>query len=238
MDRNLKDQHGALLQLPFVVLLNPNTSIAATRTMMAAVGPDAIPGYRIEGRTVPSGVALITNPAQLKAAIPVTVQTGASVAAEGAAGIVVAGFGDPGLFELRECVSIPVVGIAEAGMLEAAREERRFSVVTTTPSLSASIRTMAERYGIGHFLASVRITPGDPASLMTDPRRLEEALAQLADEAIRLDDVGAIVVGGGPLAAAARAISCRFHIPVIEPVPAALRLLTRQLPGEGRSQTS
>lgn len=219
-----------------IVLLNPNTSTASTRIMLASLQPDTDAEYRIEGRTVPTGVALITNPAELQAAISVTVETGVGLAAEGADGIVIAGFGDPGLFELRRRVQIPVVGIAEAGMLEAADAGQRFSVVTTTPSLSDSIREMAHRYGVGELLASVRVTACDPTSLMSEPLRLEKELMELALEAMRDDRVDAILVGGGPLAAAARTMRELIPIPVIEPVPASLRLLKRRLATTGGSR--
>eukprot|EP00277_Geminigera_cryophila_P009192 CAMPEP_0179409324 /NCGR_PEP_ID=MMETSP0799-20121207/2633_1 /TAXON_ID=46947 /ORGANISM="Geminigera cryophila, Strain CCMP2564" /LENGTH=78 /DNA_ID=CAMNT_0021180979 /DNA_START=134 /DNA_END=367 /DNA_ORIENTATION=- len=58
---------------------------------------------------------------------------------------------------------------------------------------------------------------------MGDKERLEGALRQACQRAV---DGGAesIVIGGGPLAVAARAIAQDFHVPLIEPIPAAVRL--------------
>ncbi|MER9418319.1 aspartate/glutamate racemase family protein [Mesorhizobium sp. M0306] len=46
---------------------------------------------------------------------------------------------------LKSC--IPVAGIAEAGIIEAASDGRRFSVVTTTPGLILAIHERVAKYG-------------------------------------------------------------------------------------------
>ena len=60
---------------------------------------------------------------------------------------------------------------------------------------------------------------------MADPLALEQALLDLCERAIRDDGAQAIVIGGGPLAIVGRALAHRLPVPVIEPVPAAVRLL-------------
>ena len=59
---------------------------------------------------------------------------------------------------------------------------------------------------------------------MRQPESLLDALARACDEAVRLDGAQALVIGGGPLARAARALRHRVAVPLIEPVPAAVRL--------------
>jgi allantoin racemase len=124
-----------------------------------------------------------------------------------------------------------VVGIAEAAMLAAAAIGR-FSVVTTTPELAASIAKLAGTYGCAERFCSVRLTPGDPVKVMADPQRLVAALWLACQEAIRQDGAEAIVIGGGPLAVAARALRSQISLPMIEPVPCAvarvLNLISRQ----------
>lgn len=212
-----------------IALLNPNTDEAVTATMVSAARVCQPPGVEVVGRTVASGVPMITNEAALAEAVPSVVVAGKALSGEGFDGVIVAAFGDPGLAELRATVSLSVVGIAESGMAEAAEGGRRFSVVTVTPDLIASIREAANRYCYGKQLASVLTTPGDPRSLVSDKPRLEKALLTLSQRAIEDDGAEAIVVGGGPLAPAAQVVARTLSIPVIEPVCAAVRRIVRLL---------
>ena len=106
----------------------------------------------------------------------------------------------------------------------------RFAVATTTPSLRASIRALAESCGAGGALVSVRTPEGDAAALMADPRAVEDALDQLVRAAIDEDGARAVVIGGGPLGRVARALAPRFaSCPIVEPIPAAMALVARRL---------
>lgn len=111
-------------------------------------------------------------------------------------------------------------------MAEAAGQDRRFAVATTTPGLAAAIGRAAAGYG--PLFRGVRLTPGDPAALTSDPAALQDALRRCCAEAIELDGAEAVVIGGGPLAAAARALRPLFAVPIIEPVPPAVRLAVRR----------
>lgn len=150
--------------------------------------------------------------------------------------VIVAAFGDPGRARLAAALGVPVIGIGEASMEEAARQSGgRFSVATTTPLLEHAIRALAESYGHGEALASVR-TPaedsrGGAAAPMEDPAAVEEALERCIRTAIETDGARAVIVGGGPLGAAAAALATRLggECQVVEPIPAAVRRLARYI---------
>ena len=205
-----------------LLLVNPNTSVATTGAMLAIARGAAPDGVMIEGATARFGAALITDEAALAVAANAALDVPRPA---GLDGIIVAAFGDPGLDALRRSQAAPVTGIAEAAMAEAARHGR-FVVVTTTPGLAASIARLAGRYGHGAAFAGVRLTPGDPADLMADPARLLAALASACVDAVHGDGASAVVIGGGPLAAAAHTLRQELAVPVIEPVPAAVQLAT------------
>ena len=217
-----------------LVLINPNTNAVTTTLMVGIARESAPPDVRIDGLTVRQGVPLITNPEMLRRAAWSVTETLADADLKGASGIIVAAFGDPGLQQVRASCPCPVTGIAEAGMAEAAEGGRRFAVVTTTPELSGSIATTAAGYGHAPFFAGVVLTEGEPARLMADPDRLTEALHGACRRAIDEHGAEAIVIGGGPLARAARTLAALLSCPVIEPVPAAVRLAIRRA-GEARS---
>jgi len=60
--------------------------------------------------------------------------------------------------------------------------------------------------------------------LTADPQALVTALAETVERAIREGAAEAVIIGGGPLAVAARALSGTMSVPLIEPLPAAVRL--------------
>jgi allantoin racemase len=212
-----------------IALINPNTSVATTARMVEIARAAAEPGIEIVGITAPYGAPLITNPEALSTAGDAVLSL-PDTAFDGMAGVIVAAFGDPGAEALRQRLSVPVIGIAEASM-RAASEVGRFSVVTTTPLLADNIRRRAAHLGLGDRLASVRTTDDDPASLMTDETALRAALAALIDVAVTEDGAEAVIIGGGPLAVVARVLAARSPVPLIEPVPAATRgLIARLVP--------
>jgi len=205
-----------------LAVLNPNTNSATTAHMAGIVRAIAPAGVVVEGHTMLLGPAIVTDELALAAAARQIETVGRTLASDGVAGILIAGFGDPGLEALRSAISVPVTGIAEAGMAEAAARGR-FSIITTTPDLEGSIRGLVRRYGHEAALASLRITPGVAEAVMADPDGLQHALVGIARDCAA-DGAVSVLIGGGPLARAARAVSDAIDLAVIEPVASGARL--------------
>ena len=207
-----------------ILLINPNTSRATTEQMAAIARACAPAGVEVVGVTAPRGVPMILTGDQLAAAVPTVVEIGIAEGV-GVDGIIIGAFGDPGLAALRERVAVPVVGIAEASMLEAAEGGRPFGVATTTPALVDFIAARVHELGVAALYIGIRLTPGDPMALVADPPRLVEALAEAVHETIDTDGAEAVIIGGGPLGQAAIVLAPRFTTPIIAPIPAAMRRL-------------
>jgi allantoin racemase len=207
-----------------ITLINPNTSQATTDLMVGIARRAADAGVTVEGVTAPFGQPLITHEAALATAADAVIAAIDGLADPGPDAIIIAAFGDPALEQARHRSTVPVVGIAEASMLEAAQGGRRFSVATTTPNLVAAIQRCAARYGLSGQLASVRTTTGDASQVMADPLVLRRALEEAAMTAIAEDGAQAIIIGGGPLATVASELAGIISVPIIEPIPAAIRL--------------
>ena len=137
--------------------------------------------------------------------------------------IVVAAVADPGAQRLRALLSIPIIGIGEAAMREAAAGGRRFGIATTTPRLVRSIEACVRGLGLSAAFTGVRVPAGDPLTLAGDPAAQEDALAAAATACIEMDGAEAVIIGGGPLSATAARLRRRFGLAIVEPVPAAMR---------------
>lgn len=204
-----------------LLLINPNRTQATTDMMVAMALAE---GAEVAGATARRAGAMITTPAALDAAAAEVVEIGLR---EGPAydGVIVAAFGDPGAVALGARLAVPVVGICAASMREAAVGGRRFAVATTTPGLVARIDASAAALGLSELYAGTWLTPGDPCALTADCAALEVALAKAVAACLSEGHAEAVIIGGGPLCAAAAALSRHFAVPVIAPVAAAARAL-------------
>lgn len=207
-----------------IALLNPNTSERSTERMLAGAWSVAPDGVHIEGRTVSRGQDFIADAEALQQAAQAVLGTVPSLVAEGFDAVIVAGFGDPGVAELRQHLVLPVTGLGEAGIAEAAAGGQRFAIVTVTPGLHDSLVAAAHAAAPPALFAGVRYTRGDPDELMRHPDQLQRALLQACRDAVEQDGAQAIVIGGGPLAHAAQDIAAQLQLRVVDPVCAAVRL--------------
>ncbi len=207
-----------------LALLNPNTNSDTTR-LMAELARGALPHeFTVSAYTMETGPKVVSNEAELAEAASQVIDRARLLEKEGADAILVSGFGDPGVKELKAELSIPVTGIAEAGIAAAANKGRKFSIITTTDQLKASITQTVEYYGYKDHFASIRITAGDMHATMANLKLLESALMDTARLCLEHDGAQVLLVGGGPLAPAARELADKLPYPIIEPVRAGALL--------------
>ncbi|PYE42911.1 Asp/Glu/hydantoin racemase [Rhizobium sp. PP-F2F-G20b] len=211
-----------------IVVINPNTSAATTVMMTDLVRVALPPHVSAEGMTAGVGVPMILDPVQLEASVAGVVDMGVS-AAKAADGLIVCAFGDPGLEALRSRIDIPVVGICEASMLEAAAGGRRFGIATVTPGLVGSFAEKAAALGLADRFTGTRLTSGDPMHLAGHPDRLIEALAFAVRQSLEYDGADVVIIGGGPLGRAASELQRQLSAPVMAPIASAVALLLARM---------
>ena len=209
-----------------ILLINPNSNEATTAMMVAIARSAAAAGFDVVGATARRAPAMIVSADALEAAASEVEEI---ARANGCAcdGIIVSAFGDPGLAGIRAAMKLPAVGIGESAMLEAAANGRRFGVATTTPLLKAKIDTLPDTLGLRSHYTGTRFADGDPHELMRNPAQLRTALAGAVEACIAQDAAEAVIIGGGPLGEAARELQPMFTVPVIAPIPSAVRRIIR-----------
>lgn len=215
-----------------IFLFNPNTNVATTAAMVEIASAE---GVALVGRTAPFGVPMIVEPSALERSAEAVEAMFNELIANGSPieGIIIAAFGDPGLEKLRHNKvvrerGIEVCGIGEASFLEAASGGRRFAVATTTPALEAAIAAAVVRCGLeSQFLGSF-FTKSDAFEAVRDGERLVQLLAEAVHEAEKAG-AEAVIIGGGPLAKAASKLIGLKGPAIVEPVPAAVRLLKARI---------
>jgi Asp/Glu/hydantoin racemase len=205
-----------------LLVVNPNTTAAVSdllaRRVRAAVGAAA----EVRAITARFGAAYIASEASyVVAAHAALAACSAHCDAHGRPDAIIVGcFGDPGVFALREALALPVFGLAEAAMREAATHGR-FAIVTGGAAWGPMLMRLARALELADRLATVEIVAATGAELAADPER---AVALLGDVCARAaEGVDAVVLGGAALAGMAEAISSRLAVPLIDSVDAAAR---------------
>ncbi len=179
-------------------------------------------------------VQIDTGPASIECeldealAVPGTVAKIIEAERAGIHAVVIDCMGDPGLRPARECVSIPVVGPAETAMHIASMLGHSFSVLTVLSSIRPMLENQAKVYGVPEKLASVRSVDIPVLELETDLERAKLALIEQAVIAVERDGADVLIFGctgmlGCADAVRAGLLSKGHDVPVIDPVPAAVR---------------
>ena len=84
------------------------------------------------------------------------ISSGIDAEREGYDGFVLGHFQDPGLYELRSALAIPVIGVGESTLFAAAQLGRRLGLVTLDPTFEVWHYEQADRYGLGGRIAHVK----------------------------------------------------------------------------------
>ena len=204
-----------------LLLLNPNTSPGITALLDGAARPALAPGTHLVSITAASGVPYIASRAEAAlAAVQVLELLAEHHAGYDAA--IIAAFADPGLGAARELFPIPVIGLAEAGMLTACMLGARFGIVTFSPSLEAWYHESVAWNGLGGRCAGVFALDAPFTDIGTVQVEQAQALVRLSARAIAAgSDV--IVMAGAPLSGLARTLRDQIPVPVVDCAVAAVK---------------
>jgi allantoin racemase len=217
-----------LTDMPRALIINPNTSGGVTAMLVEHVSAmlDAIKGstWQVRGVTASFGAEYIASEAAYAVAAHATLDTFAQTVHSDDEVVLIGCFGDPGLEALREISPLPVVGLAEAAMKEAA-EFGRFAIVTGGPRWAPILRRRAQAAGLSGQLARTYILEASGAELAADREAAIGLLAQACEEAMETSKPDAIILGGAALAGIGDLLADHLGLPVIDSVSAAARAL-------------
>jgi len=207
-----------------ILLLNPNTTQELTDRMAVGAREVAAAGTEIVTATAPRGVPYIATRAEavIGGAVALEMLSEMHQAVDAA---VIAAFGDPGLGGARELFPIPVIGVAEAGMLTACMLGRSFAIVTFAQALEPWYRECVAWHGLLSRCAGIRALEGSFRSIEDVQEEKEALLVDLAGRAVREDGADVIILAGAPLAGLAWKVRERIPVPVVDCVAAAVKQL-------------
>lgn len=206
-----------------LLFINPNTSAHLTELGTRVARSVARPETEIVPATGRFGARYITSRAAAAIAGHAVLDTYAREG-KGADAVVIACFGDPGLFALRELAPVPVVGMAEASCHLASTLGRKFSIVTGGHRWGPMLEEFVAAIGLATNLASVRTVDALGADIAAKPEAALESLALACRKTAEEDGAEVVILGGLGLAGLAERIRAEVPIPVIDNVVASVRV--------------
>jgi len=208
--------------MPTALVINPNTS----RTMTAEIERTALrvfqPPWKCSVTAAPAGPESLeswSDYALASVTVLPLVEDHSDVD-----GVVLACFGDPGLYPLKESFEKPVVGIAEASMSLALLVGSRFGILAGMQRAVELMDSMVRTYGLEPRYAG---TEALDMRVLDFDRDRDATLAVLETVSRKLRARGAdvLLLGCAGLTGFVEDLQARLEMPVIDPVEAGCRML-------------
>lgn len=202
-----------------LLCLNPNTRPGMTAAVARAIAPFLPEGTQIVETTGRIGAPCVATRASYAVAGHSALDALARAKDEPLDAVMLACFGDPALGALQENAAVPVIGMADASMMIAAREPGSFAVVTGGKPWEAMLGEFALLRGHSDRLCAVRATAATGGQMFDDP---EAALGLLAEEveACAREGASRVILGGAGLAGFAQRLRPRVSLPLVDCVEA------------------
>lgn len=208
-----------------LLLINPNTTEAVTERMLVVARGMVSPGTALVGVTGRFGAAYVASRSAYAIAGHAALDAWAaadSAAGEGYDAVVLACFGDPGLEALRELCPVPVIGMADAAVAQAAAQGGRFAIVTGGERWLAMLREFVAARGLSDRLSGIHTVAPTGGDIARAPDAALPLLAAACRDAA-MAGAGRVILAGAGLAGLAPAIAGDVPVPLIDGTLAALQ---------------
>ena len=206
-----------------ILVINPNLTQAVTDAVAAVARKYAAPGSEILAVTGEFGPQVIGSRAENAIAHHGVLDLAARHHT-GCDAVVLGVSLDTGLLALRELLSIPVVGMTEAGLFGAALVATKIGVLTYGARMVPAYEELVKSHGFADRVAGVDSVELPPTATFSDPqavRRLSlEACARLIDGR----GAEAIVMAGAAMAGLNETLQKEVAVPLVDGVACAVPL--------------
>lgn len=220
-----------------ILLINPNTTASITELVLKTAKRFAAKGTRLRALTGAFGPRYIASRAAYAVAGHAALDALANDRGRKDA-VILACFGDPGLAALKEVSKVPVVGMADAAILQACALGNRFSIVTGGERWKSLLEEFVASHGLASRLASVRTVAPTGADIARNPKAAMALLAKGCTACVRDDGADVVILGGAGLAGLAAKLKSAVDVPLLDGVACAIAMaegLARQKPAKAMS---
>lgn len=209
--------------MPKALVLNPNTSRGMTAEIRHTATRVFQPPWECQVLAAPAGPESLESWTDYHLASVCVLPLVESFQAE-VDGILLACFGDPGLYLLKEYCQVPVVGIAEASMSLAILLGAKFGILAGMRRAVELMDSMVRTYGLESRYAGTESLEMRVLDFEKEP---EKTLDRLEATSLTLRQRGAevLLLGCAGLTGFVDDLQARVDMPVIDPVEAGCQVL-------------
>ncbi len=208
-----------------ILLINPNTSASFTARIAAVAQQYALPTTQVVALNPTAGPRSIESIYDEVLSAPPTLAVLLQELPNFDAFVIACYSDHPAIYAAREITPKPVLGIAEASMLLACMVGRTFSVVTTNAEWEPLLWDAVRHYGLADRCASVRSTGLAVLALEQSEANTRALILAAARRALEEDGAEVICLGCAGMAGLDKELEAELHVPVIDGVAGALKLL-------------
>jgi allantoin racemase len=213
-----------------ILLINPNSSEEMTGDIAATVESLALDNYGIKTVRMENSPRVLESFADYTLAGAEVLRYLAAGFAGDADGVLLACFGDPALYALKEVSPVPVIGIAEAALSTALLLGFKFSIVASSPKAVPMMESLVKSYGLEGRLASVECLDMPIESFLGNRSLTAGPLTRAAGKAVA-KGAEVLVLGCAGLTMLEKQVEEKYRITVIDPVRAGIFSLLALLEG-------
>jgi Asp/Glu/hydantoin racemase len=220
-----------------ILLINPNTTPSITDLVLRTAKTFASKGTTLRAVSGAFGPRYIASRVGYAIASHAAVDAFANDKGRKDA-VVLACFGDPGLPALKEVSPVPVVGMADASILQACALGGRFSIVTGGERWQSMLEEFVAGMGLSSRLASVRTVAPTGAAIARNPKAAMALLAKGCQACVKEDRADVVILGGAGLAGLAAKLAGKVEVPLLDGVACAISTaesLAKQKPAKART---
>lgn len=206
-----------------LLILNPNASVQMTHAIAeTAAGMPGV-GFEVDVRRVPEsppsletfyeyGLAAVASLTELRR-LGLTHDSDRPAAHDG---VLLACFGDPGLYALKESCLVPVVGMAEAALSTALLLGYRFALLVALPRAVPMMDLMLRQYGLRERCGGI-YPLGLPVLELESGPAVERQTLEAGRRAMA-EGADLLVLGCAGLTGRARWLQQELGLPVVDPI--------------------
>jgi allantoin racemase len=210
------------LNMPKALIINPNTTRSMTEDIAISASKVFSSPWDFHAVQPPGGTGSIES--WFEVGLASTAILAILREYDSVDGVVIACFGDPGLYALREILSVPVVGIAEASFLTACMIGNKFGVILGGHSDIPAIENLLWMFGLEKRHAGSWAMDMEVLDMNVDYKKTLHILIEGSKSIIK-NGAEVILLGCAGLSPFQDELQERIGAPVINPVEAGCRQL-------------
>jgi len=208
--------------MPKALVINPNTSVNMTAEIEETAKRVFQDPWKCDVKRAPAGPESLESWTDYHlasvAVMPLLEQY------QDIDGIVLACFGDPGLFVLKELSDVPVIGIAEASMSVALLLGAQFGILAGMRRAVQLMDSMVRTYGLEARYAGTESLDLRVLDFEKD-RQATLSVLENASQKLRQRGAEVLLLGCAGLTGFTKELYARVGMPIVDPVEAGCRML-------------